>query len=420
MSRVLNHKDRLVIASHNQGKVIEITDLLRPLAIDTVGARELGLDEPEAFESLSATIRFGLPIIGALLIAVFYERLGASSSQVGIPFVMERLAWHQASMPTRNAIAQFFGAIVSLASGHSLGREGPAVHLGAHVSSVIGERLQAPHNTTRILVACGTAAAIAASFNTPIAGVIFAMEVVLMEYTIAGFTPVIVASVTAAWMSRAAYGTAAAFDVPALEMGSLFELPFLIFVGAAIGTLAAAFTWTVANLKQRAQPVRLLWRFLFAGVVTGLCALVVPEVMGLGYDTVEMTFSGQVALGALLVIVAFKWIASATGAAMGLPAGLIGPTLVQIEIAEDPQVIAGDTLPTGGVVTIRNQQHGRPLAIGAAGRLKTQPTRGTQIQRYNGGMRVGLQPLPSDRAADQPPTAGLPPRGPGEVLQQGG
>ena len=288
----------------------------------------VGLDEPEAFESLSATIRFGLPILGALLIALFYERLGANSAQVGITFVMERLAWHQASMPTRNAVAQFFGAIVSLASGHSLGREGPAVHLGAHVSSVIGERLRAPHNTTRILVACGTAAAIAASFNTPIAGVIFAMEVVLLEYTIVGFTPVIVASVTAAWMSRAVYGTAAAFDVPALEMGSLFELPFLIFVGAVIGTLAAAFTWTVANLKQRAQSVRLLWRFLFAGVVTGLCALVIPEVMGLGYDTVEMTFSGEAALGALLAIVAFKWVASATGAAMGLPAGLIGPTLV--------------------------------------------------------------------------------------------
>ena len=88
--------------------------------------------------------------------------------------------------------------------------------------------------------------------------------------TIAGFTPA--RRVGDRRMDVARMQDGGSFDVPALEMGSLFELPFLIFVGAAIGTLAAAFTWTVANLKQRAQPVRLLWRFLFAGVVTGLCA----------------------------------------------------------------------------------------------------------------------------------------------------
>jgi len=103
--------------------------------------------------------------------------------------VLERLARHQGHMPLRNAIIQFVTGVIALASGQSGGREGPAIHLGAAGSSLIGHYLKLPNNSIRVLVGCGAAAAISASFNTPIAGVIFSMEVIIMEYTIAGFIP---------------------------------------------------------------------------------------------------------------------------------------------------------------------------------------------------------------------------------------
>jgi CIC family chloride channel protein len=288
----------------------------------------LGGDDPEAFESLSTFMRFSLPIAGALLVALVFSRVDPASTDVGIAHIMERLAWFKADLPWRNTVLQFFGALVTMASGHSLGREGPAVHLGAAVSSWLGRALRAPNNSMRTLIACGTAGAIAASFNTPIAGVIFAMEVVLMEYSIAGFTPVIVASVTAAWMSRAVYGPAAAFDVPALEVASLLELPFIVFVGIIIGTLAAFFTRTVSRVKRWTSGQDVTLRFGAAGLLMGICAAAVPEVMGLGYDSLEQALNGELTLTLLLTIAALKLITSAASIGLGMPAGLIAPTLV--------------------------------------------------------------------------------------------
>jgi CIC family chloride channel protein len=120
-----------------------------------------------------------------------FHIVGQGTVQTGVVHVMERLAYHQGCLPLRNAIMQFLGAVLCLITGQSLGREGPAVHLGAASGSLMAQRLRLSNNSIRTLVACGTAAAIHASFNTPMAGVVFAMEVVMMEYTIAGFTPVI-------------------------------------------------------------------------------------------------------------------------------------------------------------------------------------------------------------------------------------
>ena len=121
-----------------------------------------------------------------------------------------------------------------------LRREGPAVHLGATSSSLLGQQLKLPNNSLRTLTACGVAAAIAASFNTPLAGVIFAMEVVLMEYTITGFIPVILSAVTGGVMSRIVFGNEPAFAIPMIELGSLWELPYLVLCGLVIGLAASA------------------------------------------------------------------------------------------------------------------------------------------------------------------------------------
>ena len=153
---------------------------------------------------------------------------------VGVVHVIERLDYHQGFLPLKNAAVQFVTAAISLLSGHSVGREGPSIHLGAAAGSSLGRSLRVPNNSVRILVGCGVAAAIAAAFNTPLAGVIFAMEVVIMDYTVIGFTPVIIAAVSATTLTRITFGDDTAFTLPDLDINSVQELPIVAFMGVSV------------------------------------------------------------------------------------------------------------------------------------------------------------------------------------------
>ena len=299
---------------------------------------------PEAFEWLSWPYRLGLPVAGGLIIGLIFQQASLGSRQVGVVHVMERLAYHSGRMPWKNALMQFFGAALSIMSGHSVGREGPVIHVGAASSSLLGQWLGFPNNSIRVLVACGAAASIAASFNTPIAGVIFAMEVVLMEYTLVGFTPVILAAVAATSMTRIVYGSAPAFDIPIMQMTSLWELPYILLLGVVIGSAAALFIHGIRVMDERFREVPLWIRTTAAGVVTGLCALIAPEVMGVGYDTVELTLLGEMALGALIVVAVLKLVATVACISLGLPGGLIGPTIVMGAAAGGALGVVGHSL----------------------------------------------------------------------------
>ncbi|MBQ0721349.1 MAG: chloride channel protein [Gammaproteobacteria bacterium] len=281
----------------------------------------------EGFESLPLEVRLLLPLAGTLLIALVMRARSQAERQCGVGHVIERYQQHQAHLPARNAIVQFIAGSLAALSGHSVGREGPAVHLGATCSSLLGQKLGLPNNSLRIMVGCGVAAAIAASFNTPLAGVIFAMEVVLMEYTVTGFIPIILASVSGALVSRVCFGDAPAFAIPALTMGSMLELPFLIFCGIIVGLASSA----VLKLHQYIQGLKTLplsTRLFAAGTLTSLAAAFVPQVMGVGYDTVEAAMLGELSLTLLLTIAATKLLLSTATIALGVPGGSIGPTLV--------------------------------------------------------------------------------------------
>ncbi|MCP5152334.1 MAG: chloride channel protein [Ectothiorhodospiraceae bacterium] len=282
----------------------------------------------EAFETLDWPLRLLLPVLGALAVGALFQAASVRGRQVGVVHVMERLAYHAGRMPLRNAVLQFVGGAVSIVCGHSVGREGPVIHVGAASASLMGQWLRFPNNSIRTLVACGIAAGIAASFNTPVAGVIFAMEVVMLEYSAVGFTPVILAAVCATSLSRAVYGAEPAFAVPALQLVSLWELPFLILVGTVIGCLASALVALVPAVDARLRHLALWLRASAAGAAVGLLALAVPEVMGVGYDTVNATLLGLLGLQTLLAIAAAKLLASALCIGLGLPGGVIGPTLV--------------------------------------------------------------------------------------------
>ncbi len=301
--------------------------ILFRLSMETAAEHWLPNGDIEGFEALSGIERLLLCVLGGLAVGLILHLLKPKSRSVGVVHVLERLDYHQGYLPLKNAVVQFFTAGISLLSGHSVGREGPSVHLGATSGSALGRILRVPNNGVRILVGCGVAAAIAAAFNTPLAGVIFAMEVVIMDYTVIGFTPVILSAVSATTLTRVVLGDDSAFTVPILDINTVYDIPIVAIMGALIGCLAAGFI-QLTLLTSTMFTNQAIWvRTVLAGAITGLIAFALPQVMGTGYDTVDNILIMQIGLGTVLLLTLAKTIATATAIGLGIPAGLIGPTL---------------------------------------------------------------------------------------------
>ncbi len=304
------------------------------LVIDVPQVFLLGADNPDDYEALHPLLYVLLPTLGGLGVGLLFERLSVLSRPVGVVHVLERLAYGEGNLPIKNAVVQFFSAALCILSGHSVGREGPAVHMGAACGSWLGKTLYLPNNSNLILVGCGSAGAIAAALNTPLAGVVFALEVILVEYTLASFTPIILAAVSATTVSHALLGPPRIFaEVPALPMSALGELVYVVFMGIAIGLISAFFVRLLIFFSQRFMTIAIWLRMTLAGTLTGLLALLVPEILSIGYDTVNDTLLGNLELSLLLTILAGKLLATALGLGLGLPGGVIGPCLMMGALA---------------------------------------------------------------------------------------
>jgi H+/Cl- antiporter ClcA len=311
------------------GLIASIVIILFRLLIDNGHALLSPIGEADSFTQLPWEWIIALPIIGGLAIGIVLNMLPANERQTGIVHVIERLSTHEGRLPIQNTILQFFGAALALITGHSVGREGPSVHLGAASGSLLATQLEQNNNMVRILVASGTAAAISASFNTPIAGVIFAIEVVLMEYHIASFIPVILASVTGVILSRITLDDdTALFSTLSANMKSLWEIPYITMMGILIGGLAVFFIRSLRFFSNLATDNPIWLRTTFAGILVGLGGLALPEVMGLSYGIVHDLTLGEIGLLSLVGLMLLKLVLSTACIGLGIPGGLIGPLLV--------------------------------------------------------------------------------------------
>ena len=315
----------LSILSVITGVITSLIIILFLLVIDFV--TRLFMPSSENFESLTRLHAFCLPIFGSLIIGIILTVSNKRNQKMGIVHVMQHLAKSDSKLPLSNAITQFFLGALGLITGLSGGREGPAVHLGATSASFLGHTLRLPHNTSRILISGGVAAAVAASFNTPIAGVIFAMEVVMMEYTVLSFLPVILASATSTVVLRLVLGDLNYFNVPYIELISLPELSYIAIMGVVIGFISFLFihlTQQFSKFENRS----IFSRAILVGIVMALTGFIFPAALGIGYDTVNLLLIGEFTLGWLISFVIVKSIVSAMCVGLGMPVGIIGPTLV--------------------------------------------------------------------------------------------
>ncbi|MCB1798441.1 MAG: chloride channel protein [Gammaproteobacteria bacterium] len=282
---------------------------------------------PENFEALPGWARVLLPVLAALLLAATFRWFAKGVHMLGVARVMERMAYHQGDCTWRAFLLQFFGAALAIIGGHSVGREGPHIFLGAASGSLLGQHLSLPHNVVRALVGCGTAAGIAASFNTPLAGVVFALEVVMMEYSVASFIPVILAAVSATTLSRVVLGSQSAFAWPDMHMGPLHELAIVLVLGIAAGVASALFIQAVKLVAHHSRELPIWWRMPLAGLLVGAIGWHIPEVMGIGYDSVDVAARGSYAIAMLGLLMAGKLLATSLCIGLGVPGGVIGPAL---------------------------------------------------------------------------------------------
>ncbi|RKY17630.1 MAG: chloride channel protein, partial [Planctomycetota bacterium] len=247
----------------------------------------------------------------------------------GVPEVIEAVALHNGRIRPRVVVAKALASSVCIASGGSVGREGPIVQIGSAIGSSVGQVLGMSARRLRTMVGCGAAAGIAATFNAPVAGALFAVEVVLGDFGVPQFSPIVISSVMATVISRHYLGDLPAFDIPKHALENPSELVVYAILGVAAGLMALLFMRTLYFAEDRADAIKLPTpiKACLGGAIVGAIALVVPGVLGVGYESMNAALDGSPALWALVGLLAAKLVAVSVTIASGGSGGIFAPSL---------------------------------------------------------------------------------------------
>ncbi len=271
---------------------------------------------------------FLMPLISVLVILLIAYLTGFKHYRMGIPFIIHRVKHFYGFVPLRTTINQFFGGMLALAGGFVVGREGPSVHLGAASSSFLGQWLRLPYNSIRILAGCGIAAGISASFNTPFAAVIFVMEVVLREYKIHIFVPVMLAAACGSVLTRMVFGEINELSFLSFAAFSEWMYAYLIMLGIVLGMLATLFNNQLMRVMKLFRPVSMIWRLVLAAIITGGVGMLLPDALGANFIDVELLFERDPGTLLLVAVLVAKVILAVFAIGLGIPGGIMGPVMV--------------------------------------------------------------------------------------------
>jgi len=270
------------------------------------------------------------PILGGLAVGLLHRAVMPDGRPESVAHVLEATHLRGGRMSFGRGMAAALGSLVSLGVGASVGREGPAVHLGATLGAAVARLARFGRIGSRTLLGCGAGAAVAASFNAPIAGALFAHEVVVGHYATSAFAPVVISSITATVVSRQWFGDAPAFLLPAdLTLTSALEFPAFALLGCIGGLLAAAFMASLMGMTRLAAhlPGPTWARPALAGLGVGLLALSWPEILGVGYEVTDRALNGGLTLDTALAVTVVKLLATALCLGLGFGGGVFSPSL---------------------------------------------------------------------------------------------
>lgn len=270
------------------------------------------------------------PIIGGLMVGLITWKFMPNERNQGVADVVEASAMRAGHMSSRVGLVSAINSAISVGSGASVGREGPAVHLGASLAGWIGRRLHLSRSLARTLLGCGVAAAVSASFNAPIAGALFATEVVVGQYALKTFAPVVVASVAGTALSHIHFGEVSAFLLGDNHITSFWEFPAFIGLGIVSAVAAIIMMHSIFTAQHLSTKVDVpMWmKPAIAGAVVGIIAIWLPQVMGVGYGFVEWAILGQFEIQLLIMIGIAKIICTALCLGFGFSGGVFSPALV--------------------------------------------------------------------------------------------
>jgi len=271
-----------------------------------------------------------MPMFGGIFTGIICHFFPDAVKENGVHRVMHAVALKAGKIRKRTLITCSTTSALTIGSGGSAGREGPTVQIGSAVGSALGNLFHLSRERVRVLVGCGAAAGIAASFNAPLAGVLFSLEIILGDFAIHTFSPIIVASVIGTATGRALEGNEITFQVPIHELVSYSEIIFYLFLGLLCGLVSRLFTSfyfkshdffdNKVNLPKPLKPA-------LGGLIVGLISIGFPAILGNGYEFMEKALSGELLWGMAFILIFLKIFSTSVTLGSGGLGGVFAPSL---------------------------------------------------------------------------------------------
>ncbi|KHL18348.1 UNVERIFIED_CONTAM: chloride channel protein [Mumia flava] len=283
-----------------------------------------------SFPALGASFVLLTPVVAGLLYGPLVSFFAREARGHGVPEVMDAVARRGGRIPPQVAGVKALASALCIGGGGSVGREGPIVQIGAALGSSVGQVVRMPEARLRVLVACGAAGGIAATFNAPLAGVFFAMELILRDFAARAFSMVVISSVTASVIARAALGNEAFLDLPTFGVdSSVHYLSFAVLglLAGAVGIGFARILYVIEDLCDWAWRGPEWLRPAVGGLLLGGLLLLLPEMYGVGYPVLAGSIDGAYAIGFLVVLLVGKMVATSLTIGIGGSGGVFAPSL---------------------------------------------------------------------------------------------
>lgn len=270
-----------------------------------------------------------IPLLGGLIVGLVIQFYSKEAKGHGVPEVMEAIALKNGIIRARVVVAKLFSSALYIAAGGSVGREGPVIQIGSAVGSSVGQFFRVNQKRMRTFVACGAASGIAAAFNAPVAGALFAVEIILGDFAVPQFSPIVISSVTATIVSRHFLGDFPAFVVPKYNLFSPLELVNYVILGVLAGLTAVAFIKVLYFSEDFFEklPLPQYVQGAIGGLIIGLIGMKFPHIFGVGYDTMDVALAGHLVGWMALALVGVKIIATSVSLGSGGSGGIFAPSL---------------------------------------------------------------------------------------------
>ena len=279
--------------------------------------------------SIAWPMRLLVPAAGGLIVGPIVYFFAREAKGHGVPEVMYAVAMKHGIIRKRIVFIKAFVSAVCIGTGGSVGREGPIVQIGSAVGSALGQLFNVSGNRIRTMVGCGAAAGIAATFNAPIAGSIFALEIILGEFEIISFSPIIISAVSATAISRHYLGDIPAFILPEYILHSPLEFPMYAVLGIFCAVVAVGFTLFLYRTEDAWDAIKFpeYLKAVVGGLIMGAMGLVFPQILGVGYGAIDLALMVKMSWWLMGLLVLLKILATSITIGSGGSGGIFAPSL---------------------------------------------------------------------------------------------